>query len=186
MNIADEPVGTDTQRVDDANIVVPPHMLYPLLCTSGTHDHPDGPMLGFVIPEHDAGVDLRQAHTSPERDLDFNITSLSAGGSSGKGRADWHIGHVLGGASAHTDTGVGEYTGDGTINLSVLGGGNNSSGNYESLLIDCGKDDGMNDEEDNVLGRSDNYHLYSGHKNYKWLTNAYNIYTIITATYNCL
>ena len=40
---------------------------------SGNHEHPDGPMLGFVIPEHevanadsDAGPSLCHARASPD------------------------------------------------------------------------------------------------------------------------
>jgi hypothetical protein len=82
-------------------------------------------MLGLVIPERD-GADadaLSHALTSPDRDLDFE--SLSASVAAREGWVDWRAGHVLGGMSAGTVTGVGEYAGDGTINPSVLGGDGN-------------------------------------------------------------
>ena len=37
--------------------------------------------------------------------------------------------------SANTDTGISEYTGDGIIDLLVLGEGDNSSDNYASSLL---------------------------------------------------
>ena len=89
-------------------------------------------MLGFVIPEHDgadantANVNLSHTLTSPDRDLDFDLASLIASAASG-GWVDWRAGHVLGGTGAGTDTGVGKYAGDGTIDLSVLGGGGNKA-----------------------------------------------------------
>ncbi|KAH9069621.1 hypothetical protein EDB83DRAFT_2674316 [Lactarius deliciosus] len=58
----------DAHGVEDD--VVPPHPPPPLLRTVGTHDHPDGHVLGFVILEHDdvdhspgAGVDIGRAGT---------------------------------------------------------------------------------------------------------------------------
>ncbi|KAH9019893.1 hypothetical protein EDB83DRAFT_118469 [Lactarius deliciosus] len=45
---------TDAHGVE--NDVVPPHPPPPQLRTASTHDHPDGPMLGRVIPDH-GGVD---------------------------------------------------------------------------------------------------------------------------------
>ena len=123
----------DAEGVTDDELVVPsptPSAPHPLLRTLGTHDHPDGPMLGFAIPEHgnvdpDAGTSLHHARASPDRGLDFDLdlTSLSASASGGEGWIDWNAGHVLGGTSASADAGVGEYAGDGTIDPSVLGGG---------------------------------------------------------------
>ncbi|KAH9167665.1 hypothetical protein EDB89DRAFT_107258 [Lactarius sanguifluus] len=117
----------DAHGVEDD--VVPPHPP-PLLRTAGTHDHPDGPMLGFVIPEHDvdhspsAGLDVGRALTSPTQGLSFNLTSPNRGG---EGSIDWRAGNVFGGAGASTDTVAGEYAGNGTIDPSVLGGGGNPS-----------------------------------------------------------
>lgn len=63
---------------------------HPLLRTSDAHHHPDGPMLGFLIPEYDAGVD-------PERDMDMDFDSLSAAGSGGdEGRVHSCVGNALG------------------------------------------------------------------------------------------
>ncbi len=134
MDLGDAPTCVDADAHVAVDDVVPLHPSHPLLRIAGTHDHPDGPMLGFVIPEHDsagidagAGMDLGRAHTSPERD--FDLSSLNAGGGGGsEGWIDWRAGHVLGSTSASTDTGVGEYAGDGTIDPSVLGGGGNSPG----------------------------------------------------------
>ncbi|KAH9055280.1 hypothetical protein EDB87DRAFT_1338580 [Lactarius vividus] len=111
--------------------VVPPHPPPPLLRTAGTHEHPDGPMLGFVIPEHDgidhspsANIDVGRALTSPSQGLSFNLTSPIR---AGEGSIDWHAENVFGVAGASTDTGAGEYAGNGTIDPSVLGGGGNLS-----------------------------------------------------------
>ena len=44
----------DAEGVTDDKVVVPsptPSVPNPLLRSSGTHDHPDGPMLGFVVRE---------------------------------------------------------------------------------------------------------------------------------------
>jgi hypothetical protein len=72
-----------------------------LLRSSGTNDHPNGPMLGFVIPEQDdadddASASLGHAHTSQAR-LETLIFPLSADSSSGEGWVDCFTGHVLGG-----------------------------------------------------------------------------------------
>ncbi|KAH9032559.1 hypothetical protein EDB85DRAFT_1890617 [Lactarius pseudohatsudake] len=108
--------------IDD---VVPLHPLPPLLHTMGTHNHPDGPMLGFVIPEHDGvdcgprpRMDVCHALKSPSQGLSFDLASLNC---SGEGSIEWRTGNILGGAGVSTDTGVGKYAGDGTISLSVLG-----------------------------------------------------------------
>ena len=64
--------GADAERVTDDEVVVPsptPSSSHPLLRSSGMHDHPDGPMLGFVVPEHDdpdASTSLGHAHASPD------------------------------------------------------------------------------------------------------------------------
>ena len=128
----------DAKGVTDDEVVVPsptPSVLHPLLRSSGTHDHPDGPMLGFVVRERerevpdadpDAGPILDHARASPDRGLDFDLTSLTSIGpsvSGGEGWADWPTQHGLGGTSVSPNTGVGEYAGDGTIDPSVLGGG---------------------------------------------------------------
>ena len=112
-------------------------------------------MLGFLIPEHDTGV-------NPEQDMDFDLTSLSAAGSpGGEGWVDWPAGNVLDGTGAGTDMGVDEYAGDGTIDPSVLGGGSNSPNKpdaYSSSPMHQfsrdrgGEDDGDYEEEDDVMG----------------------------------
>ncbi|KAH9014035.1 hypothetical protein EDB84DRAFT_859804 [Lactarius hengduanensis] len=119
----------DAHGVEDD--VVPPHPPPPLLRTAGTHDHPDRPMLGFVIPEHDgvdhgpgAGVDAGRARTSPTQGPSVDLASPNRGG---EGSINWRAGNVFGGAGAGTDTGAGEYAGNGMINPSVLGGGGNLS-----------------------------------------------------------
>ena len=134
MGLADS--DADAEGVTDDEVVVPsptPSVPHPLLRSSGTHDHPDGPMLGFVIRERevpgadpDAGPSLDHVRASPDRGLDLDLTSLTSLGpsvSGGEGWADWPTQHGLGGPSVSPDTGVGEYAGDGTIDPSVLGGG---------------------------------------------------------------
>ncbi|KAH9069522.1 hypothetical protein EDB83DRAFT_2372857, partial [Lactarius deliciosus] len=148
--------------------IVTPHPPPPLLRTAGTHDHPDGPMLGFVIPEHDgvdhspgAGVNVGRALTSPTQGLSFDLASPYRGG---EGSIDWRAGNVSGGAGASPDTGAGEYAGNGTFDPSVLGDGGNLS--PESLGDDpsspvCGFGGGVrpsratdedNEEEEDVMG----------------------------------
>ena len=134
MGLADS--DADAEGVTDDEVVVPsptPSVPHPLLRSSGTHDHPDGPMLGFVIREReasdadpDAGPSLDHVRASPDRGLDLDLTSLTSLGpsvSGGEGWADWPTQHGLGGPSVSPDTGVGEYAGDGTIDPSVLGRG---------------------------------------------------------------
>ena len=132
MGLADSDV--DAEGVTDDEVVVPsptPSAPHPLLRPSGAHEHPDGPMLGFIVPERgvadaDASTSLDHARASPDRGLDFDLTSLTSLGpsvSGGEGWADWPTRHGLGGASLSPDTGVGEYAGDGKIDPSVLGGG---------------------------------------------------------------
>ena len=131
MDIGDGPAETDTCGIDD--IVEPPPLPHPFLRTA-THDHPDGPMLGFPIPEHDAsGANLGHDLPSPNRDLDldFDLTSLSASATSDDGWVDWRARHVFGRTSVGTDTASGEYAGDGTIDPSVLGEGSNSPDKFE-------------------------------------------------------
>ena len=100
-----------------------PSALHPVLRSSGAHEHPD---VGFVVPEHEvagADVSLDHACASPDRDLDLDLTSLNPIMSSGEGWGNWPTLLGLCGPSISPDTGVGEYAGDGTIDLSVLGGG---------------------------------------------------------------
>ncbi|KAH9014032.1 hypothetical protein EDB84DRAFT_1530501, partial [Lactarius hengduanensis] len=99
----------------------PPHSPPPLLRIAGTHNHPDGPMLGFVILEHDdvdhslgASAAYVRAFTSSSQGLSFDLTSSIA---AAKDRS----------TGAGTDTGAGEYAGNGTIDASMLGGGGNLS-----------------------------------------------------------
>jgi hypothetical protein len=164
--------GADADGVTDDEVVVPsptPPTPHPLLRSSGTHDHPDGPMLGFVVPEHDnpdpdAGPSLDHAHASPDRGLGFDLTSLSALSSGGEGWTDWNPALVLGDMSVGTEAGVGEYAGYGTIDPSVLGGGGTSptkvddyssspAGRRVELSRLTDEDYTMNDEEeDDVMG----------------------------------
>ena len=107
MDLGDGPADTDTGGLDD--IVEPPPLPHPLLRTAGTHDHPDGPMLGFPIPEHDAsGANLGHDLSNPDLDLDLDFdcdfSSLSASAASGEGWVNWRAGHVFGRTSASTDT----------------------------------------------------------------------------------
>ena len=67
---------------------------------------------------------------NPEQDLDLALASLSVGAS---GSEEWHslyVGHVLGGTSANTDIGIGKYTGNWMIVLSVLDGGSNNASKF--------------------------------------------------------
>ena len=120
----------DAEGVTDDEVVVPsptPSAPHPLLRSSSTHEHPDGPMHGFVVPKGaDASTSLDHARESPDRGLDFDLTSLTSLGpsvSGGEGWANWPAQHGLGGTSVNPDTGVGEYVGNGTIDPSVLDGG---------------------------------------------------------------
>ena len=124
----------DAEGATDDEVVVPsltPSVPHPLLRSSGTHDHSDRPMLGFVVPKRevtnaDTSTRLDHARASPDRGLDFDLTSLTSLGpsvSGGERWADWPTQHGLGGPSISPDTGVGEYAGDGTIDPSVLSGG---------------------------------------------------------------
>ena len=66
----------DAEGVTDDEVVVPsplptPSAPYPLLRSSGTHEHPDGPMLGFVVPEREvadanASTSLDHARAIPD------------------------------------------------------------------------------------------------------------------------
>ena len=132
MGLADS--DADAEGVTYDEVVVPsttPSVPHPPLRSSGTHGHPDGPMLGFVVRERevadaDASTSLDYARTSPDRGLDFDLTSLTSLGpsvSGGEGWTDRPTQPGLGGTSVSPDTGVGEYAGDGTFDPSVLGGG---------------------------------------------------------------
>ena len=76
----------DAEGVTDDEVLVPsptrsaPH---PLLRSSGRHEHPDGPMAGFVVPEREVAdantsTSLDQARASPDQGLDFHLTSLTS------------------------------------------------------------------------------------------------------------
>ncbi|KAN0136382.1 hypothetical protein V8E53_005750, partial [Lactarius tabidus] len=163
---------SDADAVTD-EVVVPsptPPTPRPLLRSSGTHDHPDGPMLGFIAPEHNnadpdpiTGTSLNHAHASPDRGLDFDLTSLSGISSGGEGWADWNATGVLGGPSVSTDAAVGKYAGDGTIDPSILGGAGLSPAKVDDYLSPpigrrvelsraVDEDYRMNDEEEDVMG----------------------------------
>ncbi|KAH9041063.1 hypothetical protein EDB85DRAFT_1924002 [Lactarius pseudohatsudake] len=84
--------GTGPQMLMMSSTMTYPHS--PPLATAGTHNHPDGPMLGFVIPDHDdvdynpGAVDAGRAHTSPGKGLNFDLDSPNrAGGGSINWRA---------------------------------------------------------------------------------------------------
>ena len=91
MGLADSDV--DAEGVTDDEVVVPsptPSAPHPLLRPSGAHEHPDGPMLGFIVPERgvadaDASTSLDHARASPDRGLDFDFTSLTSLGPSVSG-----------------------------------------------------------------------------------------------------
>ncbi|KAH9069533.1 hypothetical protein EDB83DRAFT_438763 [Lactarius deliciosus] len=91
MDLGDGPVHAgEDESADTHGVVVgdaPPRPPPPLLRTADTHNHPDGPVLGFVIPEHDdvdhsldASVDVGRALTSPSQGLSFDLTSSNRGG----------------------------------------------------------------------------------------------------------
>ena len=123
----------DAEGVTDDEVLAPsptrsaPH---PLLRSSCRHEHPDGPMLGFVVPEREvadanASTSLDQARASPDRGFDFDLTSLTSlnpNVSDGEGWVDWPTQHDLGGTSISPDAGVGVYAGDGTIDCSRRSG----------------------------------------------------------------
>lgn len=128
----------DAEGVTDDEVIVPsptPSAPHPLLRTSGTHEHPDGPILGFVVPERevadaDASTSLDHTRANPDRSLDFNLTSLTSLDprvSDGERWVDWPTQQGLGGTSMSPDAGVGEHTGDRTIDPSVLFGGAEAS-----------------------------------------------------------
>ena len=87
----------DAEGVTDDEVVVPsptssvPH---PLLRFSGTHDHPDRPMLAFIVCERevaDADADVGTSRASLDRGLNFDLSSLTSLGpsvSSGEGWVD--------------------------------------------------------------------------------------------------
>ena len=78
----------DAEGVTDDEVVVPspsPLAPNPLLRSLGTHHQPDGPMLDFVIAEHeiadadpDLGTSLGHARASPDPGLDFDHTSFTS------------------------------------------------------------------------------------------------------------
>ena len=109
----------DAEGVTDDEVVVhspTPSALHPLLRSSGTHDHLDGPMLGFVVRERevtyaDTRTSLDHARANSDHGLDFDLTSLTSLGpsaSGGEGWADWPTQRGLGGSSVSPDTGVGK------------------------------------------------------------------------------
>ena len=79
---------SDTEDVTDYEVVVPsptPSVPRPLIRSSGTCKHPDGPILGFFVPDHEvadpdpnAGPSLGHACASPDRGLDFYLVSLTS------------------------------------------------------------------------------------------------------------
>ena len=91
MGLADS--DADAEGVTDDEVVVPsptPSIPRPLLRSSSTHDPPDGPMLGFVVRERevadaDASMSMDHARTSPDRGLEFDLTSLTSLGPSVSG-----------------------------------------------------------------------------------------------------
>ena len=95
MGLADS--DADAEGVTDDEVVVPsptPSIPHPLLRSSGTHEHPDGPMLGFVVRERevadaDTSTRLDHASASPDRGLDLDLTSLTSLGPSVSGGEGW-------------------------------------------------------------------------------------------------
>ena len=84
MSLTDS--NADAEGVTDDEVLAPsptrsaPH---PLLRSSCRHEHPDGPMLGFVVPEREVAdantsTSLDQARASPDRCFDFDLTSLTS------------------------------------------------------------------------------------------------------------
>ncbi|KAH9069604.1 hypothetical protein EDB83DRAFT_2518349 [Lactarius deliciosus] len=128
MDLGDAPAeyeDADTHPVVVGD-VMPPHLSPPLLRTAGTHGHPDGPVLGLVIPEPDANFDL----ASPNR--------------GGEGWIDWLTGNVFGGAGASTDKGVGEQA----RRRCVRGFG----GVLPSRATDDDEEEEEEEEEEDVMG----------------------------------
>jgi hypothetical protein len=84
VGLADSDADADEVTDDEVGVPSPtPHTPHPLLRSSGTHDHPDGPMLGFVVPEHAdadpvAGTSLDHADASPDRGLHVDLTPFRA------------------------------------------------------------------------------------------------------------
>ena len=71
---------SDAEDITDYEVVAPsptPSVSHPLLRSSGTHKHPDRPMLRFFVPENEVGPSLGHACASPDRGLDFYLTSLT-------------------------------------------------------------------------------------------------------------
>ncbi|KAH9036066.1 hypothetical protein EDB84DRAFT_1437744 [Lactarius hengduanensis] len=97
----------------------------------------------------------------PNARPELDLASPNRGG---EGSIDWRAGNVFGGAGASTDTGAGEYAGNGTIDPSVLGGGGNLSperlGDDPSSPVrgfgggvqPSGATDEDNEEEEDVMG----------------------------------
>ena len=88
----------DAEGVTDDEVVVPsptPSAPHPLLHFSSTHEHPDGPMLGFAVPEPEIvdtnGSSLDHARASLNRGLDFDLTSLTSLGPSVSRWAEWPL-----------------------------------------------------------------------------------------------
>jgi hypothetical protein len=84
VGLADSDADADEVTDDEVGVPSPtPHTPHPLLRSSGTHDHPDGPMLGFVVPEHAdadpvAGTSLDHADATPDRGLHVDLTPFRA------------------------------------------------------------------------------------------------------------
>ncbi len=130
MDIGGEEPEQVQERQDAVRAAVVPQ--HALRISSSTH--PDGPMLGFALSEHegpgraslsaDADTDASSdgfglglgANTSP--DMDFTMASLNPCFDDGAGWVDWGVA-----GPSTTIVPEDEYVGDGTIDPSVLGGG---------------------------------------------------------------
>jgi hypothetical protein len=110
--------------------VVPPHAL-----RVSSAAHPDGPMLGFALPEHE-GVGRSSPSADPDTDASSDGFGLGFDVDTGQNMlfmmaplnpcfSDGTTGSIDWGAAAGPSTGVvpgGDYIGDGTIDPSMLGG----------------------------------------------------------------
>jgi hypothetical protein len=112
--------------------VVPPHAL-----RISSAAHPDGPMLGFALSEHEhEGAGRSSLSADPDSDVSSDGFGLGFGANTGQNMvftmaplnpcfSDGATGSIDWGAAACSSTGLvpgGDYVGDGTIDPSVLGG----------------------------------------------------------------
>ncbi|KAI0292223.1 hypothetical protein B0F90DRAFT_281454 [Multifurca ochricompacta] len=150
-------------QVEASDVVVPPHAL-----RISAAAHPEGPMLGFLLPEPGVGasadVDTDASSIGADigvnmgSDLGFFLDTLSPRPGAGAGWIDWGTGQVFSAAATGISTSMaaaGEYTGDGTIDPSVLGGNIGSPGKFRldmNHAVAAGSPSGyaMNNEDEDV------------------------------------